>query len=155
MYGSYTFRTQGREYTFRLEDDGLIHCGDLNLKAETVEALKPLVVAAVKEEKKIPRIPVILLETRWHNVSTFVYGLASGQPDHQGYRWVSFKDDDGRQRRGKFGKGALYLDTPENRQLTDNIVSTQREINSLKKYVDDIKSQMPKVGDPVEVEVSL
>lgn len=155
MFGNYTFKTQGREFDFRLGEDGLIHCSDLNLKAETVEALKPLVVAAVKEEKKLPRVPVILFEARWHNVSTVAYGSASGKTDHQGYRWVSFKDDDGRQRRGKFGKGSLFLDTPENRQLADNVISTRREIASLQKYIEDIKSQMPKVGDPVEVEVNV
>ena len=88
---SYTFKTYGREYSFILEDDGLLHANDLKLKHENLEGLKTLVTEAAKAEKALPRIPVIIIASRWDVITEYSLGSASPKADRHGYRWVSYK----------------------------------------------------------------
>ena len=146
----FSFKTQGREYQFTLGDDGLVHCKDLGIKAETTEALKPLVSAEVKRQKSAPRIPVIILGARWLAIEGYTFGSASTQAERNGYRWVSYKDDGGKTKRRKFSSDSLYLDTPENRLYADSLVTLGQQIANLQDNTQEIKSQMAKIGDEVE-----
>jgi len=149
---SYTFKTYGREYIFRLEDDGFVHCSDLGLKAETVELLKPLVIDHVKIEKALPRIPVIFIEGRWDFVTSYAFGSASPKADRLGYRWVSYKyksqfDKEEKTKRQTMNSDRLFLDTPENREFIEQVVQLGEDIETIKQVQKQVIDKMQKIGD--------
>lgn len=149
---SYQFKTYGREYSFVLESDGLLHCNDLNLKHENLEGLKSLVTEKVKEEKSLPRIPVIFIEGRWDVVTKYTFGSASPKADRYGYRWVSYKykgrfDKEEKTKRQTMDTDRLLLDTEQNREFMEQAIEIGRQIEVLKEIQVTILSKMARIGD--------
>ena len=146
------FKTYGREYVFNLGSDGLVYCKDLKLSAPTVDELKPLVNAVVKKEKSLPRIPVIILEDRWGWLQDFTLGSASSVADRNGYRWVSYLDnEDGRgnkKRRATFSAERLVLDNPRNRETLEQMILIAEDIAELLKKQKDLRATLQKLSDP-------
>jgi hypothetical protein len=152
---AFYFKTQGREYSFTLEHDGLLHSKDLGLSDATLEGLQAKVKAHVKAEKAAPRIPVIVLDDRWSYVEGYSFGQASSKADRSGYRWVSYKDgteDKEKTKRRTFDSGRLFLDTPLNRMYADSLITLGKQISNLIEQSKEIRSQMSKIGDEQEEE---
>lgn len=140
---AYYFKTQGREYSLSLESDGLLHANELGLSAETLPELQELVKARVKEEKSAPRIPVLIIDNRWSHVQEWTEGSASGKvANYHGYRWVSYKDREGKTKRQTFSKDRLFADTPENREKANKLLHLGRRIQELMKLSDELKDSM-------------
>ena len=154
---SYTLKTYGREYVFTLEDDGLLHARDLNLKHENLEGLKALVTETVKAEKALPRIPVIIIEGRWDVITEYMFGSASAKQDRHGYRWVSYKykgrfDKEEKTKRQTMGTDRLFLDTEQNREFMEQAIEIGKQIETLKEIQVTILSKMQKIGQEAEEE---
>ncbi len=152
---SYYFKTQGREYSFTLEDDGLLHANELNLKAETLAELQETVKAHVKAEKSLPRIPVIILDDRWSFIQGYDFGSASSKADRHGYRWVSYKDGSEAKEKTKrrtFDSERLFLDTEGNREKAKELVHLGRRITALIGESNEIKKNMARIRDNEENE---
>ena len=150
---AYYFKTQGREFSFTLESDGLLHANDLGLSDATLEGLQEKVKAHVKAEKNLPRIPVIILEDRWSHVLGFVYGSASSKSDRHGYRWVSYKDgteSKEKTKRRTLDSDRLFLDTDVNRVKAQELVVLGEQITSLIERSNQIKKSMARIGDENE-----
>lgn len=152
---AYYFKTYGREYSFTLESDGLIHCKDLGLSHETLTGLISQVTAAVKQEKSLPRIPVIIIEGRWDVVTEYIFGSASARADRHGYRWVSYKhkgrfDKEEKTKRQTMGTDRLFLDTEQNREFMEQAIEIGKQIEVLKEIQVTILSKMQKIGEETE-----
>jgi hypothetical protein len=142
---AYLFKTQGREYSLTLESDGLLHCKDLGISAEKLADLQALVTEHVKTERKAPRIPVLILDNRYNYVVGYTEGSASSKQDRHGYRWVSYKNGDGKTKRATFDSSRLYLDTPENRALADRLVLIGNSIQARISESRTVQGQMVNV----------
>lgn len=153
----YYYKTYGREYSFTLESDGLIHCKDLGLSHETLTGLISLVTAEVKKEKSLPRIPVIIIQDyRWGVVTEYVFGSASTKEDRHGYRWVSYKhkgrfDKEEKTKRQTVDTDRLFLDTEQNREFMEQAIQIGKEIEALKEIQSTILSKMQKIGQELKV----
>jgi hypothetical protein len=145
---AYYFTTQGREYSFVLESDGLIHVKDLGLKDATIEGLQEKVKAHVRAEKNLPRIPVIILGDRWGYLDEATPGSASGRADRNGYRWVSYDGrEGGRKKRQTFSDKYLALDTPANREIVEIMKGLTRRITELTQQQKLLREQLQMIGE--------
>jgi hypothetical protein len=150
---AYYYSTYGREYSFTLESDGLIHCKDLGLKADTIEELQAQVTEAVKAEKNAPRIPVIILGDRWGYFQESTLGSASSKADRNGYRWVSYKTQEAHEKQPKtkrqtFSDKYLALDTPTNREIVSEMTHLGRRIAALQQEQKALREKLQMIGDP-------
>jgi hypothetical protein len=148
---AFYFTANGREYSFILESDGLIHQKDLGLKDETIEGLKEKVKASIKEEKSRPRIPVIILGDRWGYLDEATPGSASGKADRNGYRWVSYDGrEGGRKKRQTISDKYLALDTPANREIVEIMKGLTRRITELTQQQKLLREKLQMIGEPEE-----
>jgi hypothetical protein len=139
---AYEYKTYGRTYRLDLGHDGLIHNHELGISGPDLETVKALTREQAKLEEKAPRIPILTTGSyNVYNDKRYYEGTTTQVTDRHGYRWVTWKDENGKSQRKKLSSG-VFADTPENRKLLDEIVAINLEIGGLYRQAKRLESQL-------------
>jgi hypothetical protein len=149
---AYEYKTYGRTYDLVLGSDGLIHNFELDISGPDLETVKEKIREYAKKIEKAPRIPI--LTTGSYNVrgdTEYFEGTTTNVTDRHGYRWVSYKDGNGKSQRKKLS-GGLFPDTPENRKIFDQIIAINKQIQRLYREASALENTMVTISEYLEAQ---
>jgi hypothetical protein len=148
-----TVKVQGREFVLSLEEDGNIWCKELGLFAATHKEVKEQIKLQVDKEQAAPKIKILTRGGRhWTDKITYFPGTARDVPvDRYGYRWVSWQErEGGPAKRKKVSADSVWLDTPENRALLDEIANKARKIDEIEADIKKLEAKLTSIGEVEE-----
>jgi hypothetical protein len=144
---AYEYKTYGRTYRIDLGHDGLLYNHELGISAPDLETVKTLTREQAKKEEKAPRIPILTTGSyNVYNDRRYYEGTTSQVKDRHGYRWVTWKDENGKSQRKKLN-GGVFADTPENRETLDQIVALNVEIARLYREARTLEQKLTGIED--------
>lgn len=150
------YKYSGKDFSFRLGDNGQIECSDLGLSAPTVDELKKMVREQVEKEKSLPRVNVLLLSIgdRWGEKARYIEATSTlkevGNGRYHNECWVTYRDAKGKIVRGKNWTSSVYQDIQENRDRLAKMVQLKNQIHDLETECTRLEGELVHV-ETVEV----
>lgn len=143
------YHYKGKSYRLELNNSGQIACDDLDIKGPSVEAVQAAIRNRVDAEKKVAPVDVYVFDDRYsyRDTTRYLLGKAKainvGNPRYPQF-WVTWKEPtpSGGERNERAKLDRVYLATPENKALLDEIVTISNEINHLEKRKSELHDSL-------------
>lgn len=144
------YTTYGKMYTLVLNNDGKIECKELGIVGDGVEEVKAAIRSTIDKERSAPRIKILTFGDGFRKKDTIYFegttsGAKVGSSSYPQY-WVSWKDERGKNQRGKMSGYYFFLDTEENRVILNRICDLRRSIENMEKEISDLNERLVRIG---------